>query len=221
LTSRPNRHIGSASASVPAGPALSPRLVGSHVIAIGASTGGTEAIREVLGRLPAEMPPIVMVQHMPESFTGSFARRLDSLSELAVVEAQGGEALRPGRVYLAPGHSHMLVKRSGAGYRVELSRAEPVNRHRPAVDVLFNSVATEVAANATGIILTGMGKDGARGLLAMRQAGAWTIGQDEASCVVYGMPREAAALGGVAEVVALPEIAGRLLAHLRRLDHAP
>lgn len=197
---------------------LSSRLLAGHVVAIGASTGGTEAIRAVLARLPADMPPIVMVQHMPELFTGSFARRLDSLSELEVIEAQGGEMLRPGRVYLAPGHSHMLVKRIPSGYRVELSRADPVNRHRPAVDVLFNSVAAEVAGNATGVILTGMGKDGARGLLAMRQAGAWTIGQDEATCVVYGMPREAFALGGVAEVAALNDIAGRLVAQLRRLD---
>lgn len=202
----------------PSASGLSSRLLTGHVVAIGASTGGTEAIRSVLARLPADMPPIVMVQHMPELFTGSFARRLDSLSELEVIEAQGGEMLRPGRVYLAPGHSHMLVKRVAGGYRVELSRADPVNRHRPAVDVLFNSVAAEIAGNATGIILTGMGKDGARGLLAMRQAGAWTIGQDEATCVVYGMPREAFVLGGVAEVAALNDIAGRLVAHLRRLD---
>jgi two-component system chemotaxis response regulator CheB len=202
----------------PSASGLSSRLLTGHVVAIGASTGGTEAIRSVLARLPADMPPIVMVQHMPELFTGSFARRLDSLSDLEVIEAQGGEMLRPGRVYLAPGHSHMLVKRVAGGYRVELSRADPVNRHRPAVDVLFNSVAAEVAGNATGIILTGMGKDGARGLLAMRQAGAWTLGQDEATCVVYGMPREAFVLGGVAEVAALNDIAGRLVAHLRRLD---
>lgn len=202
----------------PSASGLSSRLLTGHVVAIGASTGGTEAIRSVLARLPADMPPIVMVQHMPELFTGSFARRLDSLSDLEVIEAQGGEMLRPGRVYLAPGHSHMLVKRVAGGYRVELSRADPVNRHRPAVDVLFNSVAVEVAGNATGIILTGMGKDGARGLLAMRQAGAWTIGQDEATCVVYGMPREAFVMGGVAEVAALNDIAGRLIAHLRRVD---
>lgn len=197
---------------------LSQRLLGTHVIAIGASTGGTEAIREVLVRLPVDMPPIVMVQHMPELFTGAFAKRLDSLSALSVIEAQGGETLHSGQVYLAPGHSHMFLKRVGGGYRIELSRSDPVNRHRPSVDVLFNSVAKEVAASATGIILTGMGKDGARGLLAMQQAGAWTMGQDEASCVVYGMPREAALLGGVAEVATLVEIAGRLLNHLRRLD---
>jgi two-component system, chemotaxis family, protein-glutamate methylesterase/glutaminase len=197
---------------------LSQRIRTGHVVAIGASTGGTEAIRAVLGCLPSDMPPIVMVQHMPESFTGAFARRLDSLSRLEVIEAQGGEMLRPGLAYLAPGHSHLSIKRLAGGFRVELSRADPVNRHRPAVDVLFHSVAAEAAANATGVILTGMGKDGARGLLAMRRAGAWTIGQDEATCVVYGMPREALALGGVAEVSALPDIAGRLVAHLRRLD---
>jgi two-component system chemotaxis response regulator CheB len=203
------------------GGGLSQRTLTGHVVAIGASTGGTEAIRAVLARLPGDMPPIVMVQHMPESFTGSFARRLDSLSDLEVIEAQGGEMLRPGRVYLAPGHSHMLIRRVAGGFRVDLSRADPVNRHRPAVDVLFNSVAAEAAASATGLILTGMGKDGARGLLAMRQAGAWTIGQDESTCVVYGMPREAVALGGVAEVAPLTEIAARLLAHLRRCDQRP
>jgi two-component system, chemotaxis family, protein-glutamate methylesterase/glutaminase len=197
---------------------LSQGFIGSHVIAIGASTGGTEAIREVLARLPAGMPPIVMVQHMPEFFTGSFAKRLDSLSALTVIEACGGEKLQPGTVYLAPGHSHMAVRRVAGGYRVELARTEPVNRHRPSVDVLFDSVASEVADSATGIILTGMGKDGARGLLAMRRAGAWTIGQDEASCVVYGMPREAFALGGVAEVASLTDIAARLLVHLRKQD---
>jgi two-component system chemotaxis response regulator CheB len=197
---------------------LSQRIRTGHVVAIGASTGGTEAIREVLGGLPADMPPIVMVQHMPESFTRAFARRLDSLSKLEVIEAQGGEILRPGLAYLAPGHSHMSIRRQPGGFRIELAHTDPVNRHRPAVDVLFHSVAAEAAANATGVILTGMGKDGARGMLAMRRAGAWTVGQDEATCVVYGMPREAFALGGVAEVAPLQNIAGRLVAHLRRLD---
>jgi two-component system chemotaxis response regulator CheB len=197
---------------------LSQRLLNSHVVAVGASTGGTEAIKEVLTRLPAEMPPIVMVQHMPETFTPSFASRLDSLSQLRVIEAQGGERLRPGTAYLAPGHSHMTVRRSAGGYVVELDKSAPVNRHRPSVDTLFQSVAKQVGKEATGIILTGMGKDGARGMLGMRNAGAWTIGQDQDSCVVYGMPREAAQIGAVAEVAALTEVSARLLAHLHKLD---
>lgn len=201
-----------------AAPAFSQRLLNNHVIAIGASTGGTEAIKEVLVRLPAEIPPVVIVQHMPESFTQSFAKRLDSLCTISVIEAQGGEKLRPGVAYLAPGHSHMILKKVTGGYVTELDQGELVNRHRPAVDVLFRSVAALVGDDATGIILTGMGKDGALGLLEMRQAGAWTIGQDEASSVVYGMPREAANVGAVAEVGSLEGIAGKLLAHLQRLD---
>jgi two-component system chemotaxis response regulator CheB len=205
-------------ALAPGAAGLSKKFLDTHVIAIGASTGGTEAIREVLSKLPAEMPPIVMVQHMPESFTGSFARRLDTLSELEVIEVKGGERLRPGVACLAPGHSHLFVRKTAGHYTAELSKGDPVNRHRPAVDVLFNSMVAVVGIDATAIILTGMGKDGARGMLAMRKAGAWTIGQDEASCIVYGMPREAAALGAVAEVVPLRDVAARLLAHLRRLD---
>ena len=193
-------------------------MLASKVIAIGASTGGTEAIKDVLTQLPAMMPPIVMVQHMPETFTPSFARRLDSLSQLTVVEAQGGERLQPGTAYLAPGHSHMVIRRSGTGYVTELHQDEPVNRHRPAADVLFDSVAEQVKDDAIGIILTGMGKDGAQGLLRMRQAGAFTIGQDQASCVVYGMPREAALVGAVEEVAPLDEVPRRLLARLRQLD---
>lgn len=197
---------------------FSQRLLNGHVVAIGASTGGTEAIKEVLRKLPAEMPPIVMVQHMPDTFTPSFAARLDSLSALRVIEAQGGERLRPGTAYLAPGHSHMTLRKSGGQYVVELDQNEPVNRHRPSVDTLFFSVARQAARDATGIILTGMGKDGAKGLLEMRKAGAWTIGQDQESCVVYGMPREAAQVGAVAEVAPLPDVAGRLMARLQRLD---
>jgi len=200
-----------------AGP-FSSRLLAEKVIAIGASTGGTEAIREVLCALPEQMPPIVMVQHMPETFTPSFARRLDSLSRLNVVEARGGERLLPGSAYLAPGHSHLLVRRSGSGYVLELAQTPPVNRHRPAADVLFHSVAEQVRGNALGVILTGMGKDGAQGLLAMRAAGAWNIGQDQASCVVYGMPREAANLGALDDVAPLGQIAEHLLAKLRSLD---
>jgi len=191
------------------------RACADRLIAIGASTGGTEAIKEVLTRLPAEMPGIVMVQHMPAAFTASFAHRLDSLSALRVLEARGGERILLGHAYLAPGHSHMTVKRSGTGWVTELNRDVLANRHRPSVDVLFHSVAREAGKQAIGVILTGMGKDGAQGLLAMRQAGAWNIGQDQESCVVYGMPREAALLGAVDEVVSLDRVAERLLARLR------
>lgn len=186
------------------------------VIALGASTGGTEAIKAVLTALPAEVPPIVMVQHMPETFTPSFAQRLDSLSRLTVIEAKGGEKLQPGYAYLAPGHSHLLIRKQGSGYVTELSRADPVNRHRPAADVLFRSVASEVGKNALGVILTGMGRDGAQGLLEMRNAGAWNLGQDKESCVVYGMPRAAAEAGALDEVAPLADIAPRLLARLRK-----
>jgi two-component system chemotaxis response regulator CheB len=194
---------------------VSSRVLNEKIIAIGASTGGTEAIKEVIMRLPAEVPGIVMVQHMPETFTPSFAKRLDTLGAVRVIEARGGERIQPGHAYLAPGHSHMTVKKSGNGWVTELAQTEPVNRHRPAVDVLFNSVAKEVGKNAIGVILTGMGKDGAQGMLAMRQAGAWNIGQDQESCVVYGMPREAALVGAVDEVVSLNNVAARVLAKLR------
>lgn len=192
------------------------RVLAEKLVAIGASTGGTEAIKEVIARLPAEVPGIVMVQHMPEAFTPSFAKRLDSLGAVRVVESKGGERIQPGHAYLAPGHSHLLVRKSGAGWVTELARSEPVNRHRPSVDVLFHSVAKEVGRNAIGVILTGMGKDGAQGMLAMRRAGAWNIGQDQESCVVYGMPREAAQVGAVAEVAGLSGVAARILARLRQ-----
>lgn len=207
-----------AKAAAPAAPlqGISSRVLNERLIAIGASTGGTEAIKEVLTRMPAEVPGIVMVQHMPETFTPSFAKRLDSLGALRVVEAQGGERIQPGHAYLAPGHSHLTVRRSGVGWVTELNRSEPVNRHRPAVDVLFHSVAKEAGKQAVGVILTGMGKDGAQGMLAMRQAGAWNIGQDQESCVVYGMPREAALVGAVDEVTGLTNVAARILARLRQ-----
>lgn len=192
-----------------------PRRAGlPRLIAIGASTGGTEAIKEVICRLPAWVPGIVIVQHMPAAFTPAFAKRLDALGPLRVREAGGGEPIEPGHVYLAPGHAHLRVKRTPRGWITEVSEEAPVNRHRPSVDVLFHSVASEVGAQAIGVILTGMGKDGARGLLAMHEAGAWTIGQDRDSCVVYGMPREAALLGALDEVAALGDIAARILARL-------
>lgn len=194
---------------------LSGRTLDGRLIAIGASTGGTEAIKAVLCDLPAEVPGIVIVQHMPEAFTASFANRLDSLSRIRVVESKGGERILPGHAYLAPGHSHLLVKRTAGGYVTELSHADPVNRHRPSVDVLFHSVAAVAKNNAIGVMLTGMGKDGAMGMLEMHQAGAWNIGQDQDSCVVYGMPREAAQVGALDEVAPLSSVAERVMARLR------
>ena len=184
------------------------------LLIIGASTGGTEAIKEVLIRLPADMPGILVTQHMPENFTKSFAERLDSLCKISVKEAAHNERILPGHAYIAPGHSHLLLKRSGANYMTELNQGPPVNRHRPSVDVLFRSAANVAGANAMGIILTGMGKDGAQGLLEMKQAGAHTIAQDEASCVVFGMPKEAIAIGGASEVQPLQNIARRTLEYL-------
>ena len=192
----------------------------SRIIFVGASTGGTEAVKHFLHGIPADCPPILIVQHMPEAFTASFARRLDTLCAPRVIEAQGNEKVEPGNVYIAPGHSHMLIRRGSAGYMVELAATPPVNRHRPSVDVLFDSAASLVGKKAIGVILTGMGKDGANGLLHMRQAGARTFGQNEASCVVYGMPREAALIGAVEEVLALEEIPGRILALLGRASLA-
>ena len=186
------------------------------LICVGSSTGGTEALKEVFTRLPASSPAVLVTQHMPETFTQSFAHRLNGLSAMTVKEAEHNERVLPGHAYIAPGHSHLLVKKSGAYYYTELSKAEPVNRHRPSVDVLFHSAALVLGPNAVGVILTGMGKDGAQGLLAMRQAGAHTIAQDEASCVVYGMPKAAVDLGAAQEVVPLTDIAGRVLAHLAR-----
>jgi two-component system, chemotaxis family, protein-glutamate methylesterase/glutaminase len=177
-----------------------------QVIALGASTGGTEALREVLEPLPPDSPGIVIVQHMPEKFTRSFADRLDSLCRVRVKEAEDGDRILPGHALLAPGNFHMEVFRNGAEYRVRVFASERVNRHRPSVDVLFRSCARQLGANAVGVILTGMGADGARGLLEMRQAGARTIAQDEASCVIFGMPKEAIALGGAEEVRPLGQI---------------
>ena len=188
----------------------------SRIIFVGASTGGTEAVKHFLHGIQADCPPILVVQHMPETFTGSFAARLDSLSLPRVIESKGGEVVETGTVYIAPGHSHLRIRRNGAGYVTELLATPPVNRHRPSVDVLFDSAAEVVGRNAIGVILTGMGKDGALGLLRMREAGARTFGQDEASCVVYGMPREAAAIGAVEDVANLSELPKRVMALVGR-----
>jgi two-component system chemotaxis response regulator CheB len=184
------------------------------LIVIGASTGGTEAIKEVLNKLPADAPGVLVTQHMPEHFTKSFADRLNSLCRISVKEAEHNERILPGFAYVAPGNSHLLIKRSGARYMVELNQGPLVNRHRPSVDVLFRSAANVAGANALGIILTGMGKDGVQGMLEMKQAGSFTIAQDEASCVVFGMPNEAIAAGGVREVLPLQNIARRTMEYL-------
>ena len=193
------------------------------VIVIGASTGGTEAIKEVLVRMPADAPPILVAQHMPEGFTPAFAARLDRLCRIKVKEANTGQQLLPGHAYIAPGHSHLMLKRSAACYVTHLSRADPVNRHRPSVDVLFSSAARAGARDVIGVILTGMGKDGAAGMAELRRAGAYTLAQSRESCVVFGMPKEAIALGAVDEVVALEAMAGAVLARagLRPVDSRP
>jgi two-component system chemotaxis response regulator CheB len=182
-----------------------------RLIAIGASTGGTEALGELLAALPPETPGIAIVQHMPEGFTAAFARRLDVCSRMEVKEAVSGDRLCRGRVLVAPGNRHLVLRRAGDEYVAELVNAPPVSRHRPSVDVLFRSVADAAGDAAVGVILTGMGSDGAEGLLAMKARGARTIAQDEASCVVFGMPREAIARGGVDEVMTLSRIAAALV----------
>ena len=181
------------------------------VIAIGTSTGGTQALETVLTALPRVCPGIVAVQHMPEKFTEAFARRLDSVCQVEVKEAKSGDRVLPGRVLIAPGGRHMLLKRSGAQYHVDIVDGPPVSRHRPSVDVLFRSAAQCAGKNALGIIMTGMGDDGASGLLEMRMAGASTLAQDEATCVVYGMPKEAVKRGAVGRIVPLGAIASEII----------
>ncbi len=196
-------------------PALRDPLSSSEkLIIVGASTGGTEAIRTFLQQMPSDCPGILIVQHMPEGFTRSFAQRLDSLCRISVKEACDGDRVLPGHAYLAPGHSHLLLAKSGANYICRLDQGAPVNRHRPSVDVLFASAAAHAGRNALGVILTGMGKDGAAGMLKMREAGATNFAQDEASCVVYGMPREAVAIGAVHDSAPLGQLAGRVLGQL-------
>lgn len=187
------------------------------IIAIGASTGGTEAIKEVLLQLPAAVPGIVMTQHMPAGFTQTFAERLNKLTKLHVSEAKGGERILPGHAYLAPGGFHLRVTRSGADYIIKLSDAEPVHRHRPAVDVMMESVAIAGGKNVIGVLLTGMGKDGAKGMLDIRDHGGFTFAQDENSCVVYGMPKEAVHVGGVDKVVELSKMGDAILEKLKAM----
>jgi len=182
-----------------------------RVVAVGASTGGTEALRVFLEALPADSPGIVIVQHMPEMFTAAFARRLDTLCAVTVKEAEQDDTVVRGRVLIAPGNRHTMLKRSGARYFVEVRDGPLVSRHRPSVDVLFRSAARYAGKNAVGVIMTGMGDDGAHGLLEMKEAGAATIAQDEATCVVFGMPNEAIKLGGADEVLPLERIAPEVL----------
>ncbi|WP_435927719.1 protein-glutamate methylesterase/protein-glutamine glutaminase [Dryocola sp. BD613] len=191
---------------------ISSPLVGSEkIFAIGSSTGGTEALRQVLTPLPRTCPGVVIAQHMPPGFTRSFAERLDKICEIAVKEAEDGDRVLPGHAYIAPGAVHMELVRSGANYHVKLNDNPPVNRHRPSVDVLFKSVASCAGKNAVGAILTGMGNDGAHGLLDMRKAGAHTLAQSEKSCVVFGMPKEAIGLGAAVEVVDLCDMTQHML----------
>jgi two-component system chemotaxis response regulator CheB len=187
------------------------------IVAIGASTGGTEALKEVLLQLPANTPGILIVQHMPAQFTKAFADRLNGLCSIRVKEAQDGDSVLTGQALIAPGNFHMLLRRSGAKYYVQVKDGPMVHHQRPAVDVLFDSVAQYAGANAVGVILTGMGADGAKGLLKMKQAGAKTLAQDEASCVVFGMPKEAIKLGAADQVVPLMEISPRIIRMINAL----
>jgi two-component system chemotaxis response regulator CheB len=198
----------------PAAETRVPLTTTERVVAIGTSTGGTLALEEVLTALPRVTPGIVIVQHMPEKFTAAFAERLNKLCQLEVKEARHGDRVLPGRALIAPGGKHMLLRRDGANYHVDVIDGPLVNRHRPSVDVLFRSVAKQAGANALGVIMTGMGDDGAAGLLEMRKAGARTVAQDEESCVVYGMPKEAVKRGGVEKSVPLNAINREILQQL-------
>lgn len=212
------RHIAPADAGKPVGEGLplirNPLTSSEKLIIIGASTGGTEAIKDFLIQMPSDCPGILITQHMPPGFTKSFAQRLDNLCKIDVKESEGGERILPGHAYLAPGHSHLQLVRSGANYMTQIDQGPPVNRHRPSVDVLFHSAAVHAGKNAVGVILTGMGKDGALGMLEMKNAGAYNFAQDEASCVVFGMPREAIAVGATHEVGALHALPGMVLGYL-------
>ena len=201
---------GGANLSAPLG-----RLSTEKIIFIGASTGGTEATRELLVALPHDAPAVMITQHMPPGFTRSYAARLDGLCRIAVKEAVDGERVLPGHAYIAPGGLHLSVERCGTAYHARVREGDPVNRHRPSVEVLFRSAARALGPNAMGVMLTGMGADGASAMRAMRDAGSWNVAQDEASCVVFGMPREAIAAGAVHEVLPLGRIAPHLMQRLR------
>lgn len=203
------RAAGETAATLPAAPSVALRE--NVVVAIGASTGGTEAIRQILERLPANFPPTVITQHIPAGFSKPFAERLNQTCRMEVKQADDGDGLWPGRALLAPGGLHMLLRRSGAGYKVLVKDGPRVCYQRPSVDVLFSSVAAEAGRNSVGVILTGMGSDGANGLLAIHQTGAHTIAQDEESCVVFGMPREAILKGAAGQVLPLDQIASAML----------
>jgi two-component system chemotaxis response regulator CheB len=202
-----------ADAMIPAGLGSGSNMVRTteRIVAIGTSTGGTQALEAVLTRLPATSPGIVIVQHMPERFTAMFAERLDGLCAIEVREAKDGDRVMPGRALIAPGGRHMMLARNGAQYKVEVRDGPLINRHRPSVDVLFRSCAKFAGKNAVGVIMTGMGDDGARGLKEMHDAGSSTIAEDESSCVVFGMPKEAIRLGGVDRVVPLSQIPDLIL----------
>ena len=200
----------------PAGSGSTLAVTTERVVAIGTSTGGTQALELVLTSLPRLDPGIVIVQHMPEQFTVAFADRLNGLCEADVVEASDGDRVLPGRILIAPGGRHMAIERNGAQYRARISDGPRINRHKPSVDVLFRSVAKCAGSNALGVIMTGMGDDGARGLLQMHEAGAQTVGQNEETCVVYGMPNSAMKLGAVDQEVGLPSIANVIMRFARQ-----
>lgn len=208
----------SADAVLRAAVPLQSALAAPRIVAVGASTGGTEALRELIEALPANAPGMVVVQHMPPGFTAAFARRLNSLSRVEVKEAAPGDHVVPGLVLIAPGDRHMILRRSGLKYYIQLADGPLVSRHRPSVDVLFRSVAQAAGASATGVLLTGMGDDGAAGMSEMHEAGAHTIAQDEATSVVFGMPKEAIELGAVDDVLPLGAIAAAVLRRVRKSD---
>jgi two-component system chemotaxis response regulator CheB len=191
------------------------------LIIIGASTGGTVAIKSILSEMPSDCPGILITQHMPAGFTKSFASRLDSICEIQVKEAEDGDVIKPGHAYIAPGGMHMTIARVGDKFHTKIDDNTPVNRHKPSVDVLFSSAAAVVGKNAIGIILTGMGKDGAVGMMHMKEAGAFNFAQNEETCVVFGMPKEAIAAGGVDQIAGIGDIPSLVLSHLNRTTRTP